>query len=145
MGYIFICKANTTDNTTTTEGKIMSNEAHQRLVTTVISARTSTEVLENRVRIMLDQLAEHVALPYGMVLEGRVTIDRFSNSGLYVFLRVGLETFPGLPKGSNPLPAPAAVEGGKWINLNRYHDFNPQWEARDINKAVAEYRLEHSK
>lgn len=121
----------------------MSNDFNERVVATVISHRTAQEQVENRVRYMLDQLTQRLNLPYGMVLEGKVTGDRHGNSSLYVFLRKGWDTFPGRSGIGNEGPRIEEVKGGLWISLNR-DDFNPDWVSRELKIAIENYRKQEA-
>lgn len=125
----------------------MGNKFNERVIATVESSTDGRARLENKVRVMLDQIVERLetagGLPYGMVLEGRITLDHHGNRSLYVFLKLKDETFPGndLRWNSSPDQIPESV-GGKWISLNDrgLNSFNAEWESRDLRQAITHYK-----
>lgn len=124
----------------------MSTDFGEHVIATVESSKDPREQIANRARVMLDQIVDRIqtagGMPYGMVLEGRITLDWHGNRGLYVFLKMGDETFTGRSGVGNEGPRIEAVKGGRWISLNK-DDFSPEWEAREIRDAIKNYRREH--
>jgi hypothetical protein len=122
---------------------MQDNRSGQYVQAEVSSSPTEKERLRTQVRFILDNLVRHIPLPYGMTLVGRVTNDHYSNASLYVFLkdRDGV-AHPGVPAKGNHVDYIPETVGGHRIGLNKGMDsINYQWEARDINRAVAEYRM----
>ena len=113
------------------------------MISTVVSSSTGREKLENKVRVMLDEIEEHLNMPYGMVLEGRITSDRHGNRGLYVFLKdKDGQIFPGRDLRWNDSPDQIEeAKGGKWISLNDrgLNGFNAKWEAKDLRQALVHH------
>jgi hypothetical protein len=121
---------------------MQENRHGQYVVREATSSATQAEKLRTRIRYVLDTLAEHVSLPHGTTLHGRLTNDHHGNLGLYVFLRDAEGTIhPGVAAKHNDVRYIPETVGGHWISMNKGDgNINYSWEARDLNLAIADYR-----
>lgn len=112
------------------------------------SSATEADKLRTKVRYTLDRLEAKLEMPRGMTLHGTATNDRHGNVSLYVFLRDQYGAIhPAVSKDSNQVDYIKETVGGKWVRLSNSKGdwdffYGAEWEARDIQKAIEEYRKE---